>query len=164
MNFQVLSRNKCIIFCMSTSNITRQLISFCNKRMEVKFKHPSRALWVLGNDWVFSTDHKRFYYLFLSIEMCVQTTLLVTEHEFVANKSSTHLGALPQVGYRFHLSTGWQCHTQKSDGALIVGRNAASLLHPPESGKRKRRTRALSVWRRTVLGWEPVKWKIIYLG
>lgn len=108
------------------------------------------------------------FFFFLVLEWlkksyCVHIILLVTEHEFDAKKSNTHLGALLQVGYRSHPSTGWQCHTQKSAGALTVGRNAASLLHPPESGKRKRRTRGLSAWHRTVLGWEPIKRKIIYL-
>lgn len=76
---------------------------------------------------------------------CVQNTVLVTEHEFYAKELYTHLGALPQVGCRSHPSTGWQCHTQKSAGALTAGRNAANPRRPQESGKRKRRTKGLSV-------------------
>jgi len=74
----------------------------------------------------------------------MQILLLVTERKFEAKKSNTHLGALLQVGSQPHPSTGWQCHTRKSAGALTAGRNAASLLHPPESGKHKRHTRELS--------------------
>lgn len=78
------------------------------------------------------------------LSYCVQIILLVTEHEFYAKKPNTHLGALLQVGCRSHPSTGWQCHTQKSAGALTAGRNAASLRRPQESGKRRRRTKGLS--------------------
>lgn len=149
------------------------IVFLCSKRADVNFTWFSLKLQqtpVSARKWQTAIDNNEIIKLVSSIGIiekpfyCVHTTLSVTEHEFHGKKHNTHLGALLQAGCRSRPSTGWQCHTRKSAGALTAGRNAASPRRPLESGKHKRRTKGLSAWHRTALGWEPIKTRIVYQG